>query len=160
VSLEVQTKLLRVLQERTFERVGSSDPIQVDVRVVAATHQNLEQLIEQGRFREDLYYRLNVISIAVPPLRERREDIPEFVQHFLRLHAQRCGRTVTLVEDDAMAALKAYHWPGNVRQLENVVQRAVVLAEAPALTLRELAPEILQGMELGGALLLLTPPEE
>src|SRR5262249_45254867 len=98
VSLDVQTKLLRVLQERTFERVGSTHPIQVDVRVLTATHRNLEQLIREGRFREDLYYRLNVISIAVPPLRERREDIPELAQHFLRLCAQRCGRAVTQID--------------------------------------------------------------
>jgi DNA-binding NtrC family response regulator len=142
ISLEVQTKLLRVLQERVFERVGSSEPIKVDVRVLAATHRNLEQLIREGRFRDDLYYRLNVISIRVPPLRERREDIAELAQHFLRLYAQRCGGEVLQIDDDALAALKAYSWPGNIRQLENVVQRAVVVAEGPAVTPRELPAEV------------------
>jgi transcriptional regulator with GAF, ATPase, and Fis domain len=147
IAPEVQIKLLRVLQERTFERVGSGEPIRVDVRVLAATHCDLEQLIREGRFRQDLYYRLNVISIAVPPLRERREDIPELALHFLRLYAQRCGRPVAQVDDDALAALKAFAWPGNVRQLENVIQRAVVVAEGPALTLRELPPELVDGVE-------------
>jgi DNA-binding NtrC family response regulator len=147
IALEVQTKLLRVLEARTFERVGSSQPQPVDVRVLAATHRDLGQLIREGRFREDLYYRLNVISIAVPPLRERREDVPELAQHFVRRYAQRCGRPVTQIDDDALAALKAYPWPGNVRQLENVVQRAVVVAEGTTLTLRELPPELLDGLE-------------
>jgi transcriptional regulator with GAF, ATPase, and Fis domain len=148
ITPEVQIKLLRVLQERTFERVGSSEPVRADVRVLAATHRNLEQLIREGRFRDDLYYRLNVFSIVVPPLRERREDVPELAQHFLRLYAQRCGRPVAHIDDDALAALKAFAWPGNVRQLENVIQRAVVVAEGPALTLRELPPELLDGLEL------------
>jgi transcriptional regulator with GAF, ATPase, and Fis domain len=147
ISLEVQTKLLRVLQEMTFERVGSSEPVRVDVRVIAATHQNLEALITQGRFREDLYYRLNVISLPVPPLRERREDVPELVQHFLRLYSQRCGKEVAHVDDDALACLKAYHWPGNVRQLENVIERAVVIAEGPLVTSHELPPELLQAVD-------------
>jgi transcriptional regulator with GAF, ATPase, and Fis domain len=142
VSLDVQTKLLRVLQERTFERVGSSEPVRVDVRVLAATHRDLEQLIREGRFREDLYYRLNVITIRVPALRERREDIPELAQHFLRLAAQRSGRDVAQLDDDALAALKAFSWPGNVRQLENVIERAVVVAEGTAVTLDELPPEV------------------
>jgi transcriptional regulator with GAF, ATPase, and Fis domain len=147
ISWEVQTKLLRVLQERTFERVGSGEPTRVDVRVVAATHRDLDQLIREDRFREDLYYRLNVISVTVPPLRERREDIQELAQHFLRLYAARCGRSVTAIDDDALAALKAYWWPGNVRQLENVIERAVVIAEGPTVILRDLPPELLQGDE-------------
>src|SRR5262249_11582859 len=132
VTLEVQTKLLRVLQEMTFERVGSSEPVRVDVRVIAATHQDLEKLIREGRFREDLFYRLNVISIRTPPLRERREDIPELVQSFLQAAARRRGRPAdgaTAIDDDALAALKAFDWPGNVRQLENVIERAVVVAD-------------------------------
>ncbi len=147
ISWEVQTKLLRVLQERTFERVGYGEPTRVDVRVVAATHRDLEQLIREGRFREDLYYRLNVVSVTVPPLRERREDIQELAQHFLRLYAERCGRAVATIDDDALAALKAYWWPGNVRQLENVVERAVVIAEGPTVTLRDLPPELLRDEE-------------
>lgn len=143
ISLEVQTKLLRVLQEMTFERVGSSEPIQVDVRIVAATHQNLEQLIRQGKFREDLFYRLNVFPIHLPPLRERPEDIPELVQHFLTVYSQRAGKTIQGVDDDALLALKSYPWPGNVRQLENVIERAVVVVEGTTITLRELPAELL-----------------
>jgi transcriptional regulator with GAF, ATPase, and Fis domain len=144
ISLDVQTKLLRVLQEKIFERVGSSDSLQVDVRIIAATHQNLEQLIADGRFRDDLYYRLNVISIAVPALRERREDVPELVMHFLRVFGQRSGKPVTQIDDDALVQLKAYPWPGNIRQLENVLERAVVLAEGPTVGLRDLPPEVQQ----------------
>jgi transcriptional regulator with GAF, ATPase, and Fis domain len=148
INMEVQTKLLRVLEEMTFERVGSSEPVQVDVRLIAATHQNLEQLIQEGRFREDLYYRLNVISIRVPPLRERVEDVPELALHFLRLYAQRCGKPVTQIDDDALALLKGYAWPGNIRQLENVIERAVVVAEGSVVTVRELPEELQRGVEL------------
>ena len=149
ISLEVQTKLLRVLQERTFERVGSSEPVHVDVRVIAATHQDLERLIAEGRFREDLFYRLNVISLRVPPLRERREDIPELVQHFLKLYAQRCGKEVPPIDDEALCLLKGFDWPGNIRQLENVLERAVVIAEGPVITVNELAPEVRRAAENG-----------
>jgi transcriptional regulator with GAF, ATPase, and Fis domain len=145
ISLEVQTKLLRVLQERTFERVGSAEPIQVDVRVVAATHQNLEQLIRDGRFREDLYYRLNVISIVVPPLRERQEDIPELVQHFLGRCCQRAGKRLLVMDDDALLLLRNFPWPGNIRQLENAIERAVVAAEGAVITVGDLPPELLEG---------------
>jgi transcriptional regulator with GAF, ATPase, and Fis domain len=138
----VQVKLLRVLQEMTFERVGSSEAVQVQVRVIAATHQDLEELIRQGRFREDLYYRLNVISITMPPLRERAEDIPELVQHFLRLYGTRCGRPDLGIDDDALMVLKSYSWPGNIRHLENVVESAVVFAEGPVVTVADLPPEL------------------
>jgi transcriptional regulator with GAF, ATPase, and Fis domain len=148
ISLEVQTKLLRVLQETTFERVGSSEPIRVDVRIIAATHQNLEQLIRAGKFREDLFYRLNVFPIHLPPLRERLEDIPELVRHFLTLYAQRAGKGTLTMDDDALLALKGYDWPGNVRQLENVIERAVVVVEGNVVTLRELPPELRQAEEL------------
>jgi transcriptional regulator with GAF, ATPase, and Fis domain len=143
ISWEVQTKLLRVLQEMTFERVGSSEPIQVDVRIIAATHQDLERLIRQGRFREDLFYRLNVLPIHVPPLRQRREDIAELVQHFLRYHGQRCGKNDMQIDDDALALLKAALWPGNVRQLGSVIERAVVIAEGQLLTVADLPAELL-----------------
>lgn len=143
ISLEVQTKLLRVLQEMTFERVGSSESIHVDVRIIAATHQNLEELMKQGRFREDLFYRLNVFPIQVPPLRERIEDIPELVLHFLKLYAQRADKPFTGIDDDALTILKGYYWPGNVRQLENVIERAVVVADGPMITLNELPEELL-----------------
>jgi transcriptional regulator with GAF, ATPase, and Fis domain len=141
VSLDVQTKLLRVLQEKTFERVGSSEPMEVNVRILAATHQNLEELIRKTRFREDLFYRLNVFPIRMPPLRERIEDIPELAQHFVRLSAQRNRKEVTHIDDDVLVALKSYAWPGNIRQLENVIEKAVVLAEGPALTMSEIASE-------------------
>jgi transcriptional regulator with GAF, ATPase, and Fis domain len=148
VSLEVQTKLLRVLQEMTFERVGSSEPIQVDVRIVAATHQNLEKLIREGRFREDLFYRLNVFPIHVPPLRDRREDIPELAQHFLKQYAQAAGKIELRIDDDALLVLKNHSWPGNVRELENVIERAVVVAEGGVVTTEDLPAELLADQEV------------
>ena len=144
INLEVQTKLLRVLQEMAFERVGSSQTIGVDVRILAATHQDLERLIRAGRFREDLYYRLNVISLRTPSLRERREDVFELAVFFLGVHAQRVGKPVTHLDDEAVEALVAYDWPGNVRELENVIERAVVLADGPAVTLDDLPAEVRQ----------------
>ena len=144
INLDVQTKLLRVLQEMAFERVGSSQTVSVDVRILAATHQDLEALIRAGRFREDLYYRLNVISLTAPSLRERREDIFELAVYFLGIHAQRVGKPVTHLDDDAVEALVAYDWPGNIRELENVIERAVVLADGSALTIAELPPEVRQ----------------
>jgi transcriptional regulator with GAF, ATPase, and Fis domain len=147
ISLEVQTKLLRVLQERTLERVGASEPIPVDVRILAATHQDLEGLIRQGRFRMDLFYRLNVFPIVVPPLRERWEDVPELVQHFLRAAAQHANRPVPQIDDDALKALQAYLWPGNIRELENVIQRAVVVAEGPLVTVNELPEEVRRALD-------------
>jgi transcriptional regulator with GAF, ATPase, and Fis domain len=146
INLEVQTKLLRVLQEMQFERVGSSLTISVDVRILAATHQDLEALIRAGRFREDLFYRLNVISLRTPSLRERREDIFELAIHFLNDHARRVGKPVSQIDDAAMEALVSHDWPGNVRELENVVERAVVLADGPAITLDDLPPELRQAV--------------
>ena len=143
INLETQTKLLRVLQEQTFERVGGTDTIRVDVRVIAATHRHLENLIRQGKFREDLYYRLNVISLTMPPLRERSQDVLELAMHFLRVYAQQVGKPLARIEKSAMDALLAYPWPGNVRQLENALERGVVLAEGDSLTLHDLPPEIL-----------------
>src|SRR5262249_50612447 len=142
LDVALQVKLLRVLQEKTFERVGSSEPVRVDVRLIAATHQDLEALIRSGRFRQDLYYRLNVISIAVPPLRERSEDIAELATHFVRLHAARLGREPPRLDDDGLATLKGYAWPGNIRQLENVMERAVVICEGPVITLDDLPAEV------------------
>lgn len=159
VSLEVQTKLLRVLQEKTFERVGSSDSIKVDVRIVAATHQSLETLIRQGRFREDLFYRLNVFPVVVPPLRQRVEDLPELAMHFVKLSAQRCKKPVKGIDDDALLALKSYPWPGNIRQLENTIERAVVIAEGEVITVDELPAEILTSpRETTTALATIAPP--
>jgi transcriptional regulator with GAF, ATPase, and Fis domain len=149
INLEVQTKLLRVLQEMSFERVGSSQPISVDVRIIAATHQDLESLIRAGRFREDLFYRLNVIPLQAPPLRERREDVFELAVYFLHLHAGRTGKPVTHLDPEAVEALAAYDWPGNIRELENVMERAVVLADGPAITLDDLPAELRQGGRRG-----------
>src|SRR5262249_26339304 len=118
--------------------------VSVDVRVLAATHQDLEALIAAGRFREDLYYRLNVISLRAPSLRERREDVFELAVHFLRRHAQRVGKRVTHLDAPAVEALTAYDWPGNIRELENVIERAVVLADGPAVTRDDLPPEVCQ----------------
>jgi DNA-binding NtrC family response regulator len=142
INWEVQTKLLRVLQEMSFERVGSSQSIRVDVRILAATHQDLEALIAAGRFREDLYYRLNVISITTPALRDRKEDIFELAVHFLGLHAKGASMPVTHIDDAAIEALVAYDWPGNVRELQNVIERAVVLADGPAIQIEDLPGEV------------------
>jgi transcriptional regulator with GAF, ATPase, and Fis domain len=157
ISLETQTKLLRVLQEKKFERVGSSDPVSVDVRIIAATHQDLENLIRQSRFREDLFYRLNVFPITVSPLRDRAEDIAELAMHFMRLSAQRCHKESVQIEDDVLALLKGYSWPGNIRQLENVVERTVVIAEGPTITLTDLPEDLLHELENGGRPLAKAP---
>jgi two-component system response regulator HydG len=129
ISPSIQVKLLRVLQERAFERVGGNETLKVDVRIVAATNRDLATLVKEGKFREDLYYRLNVVSLRLPPLRERREDIPLLAEHFLRRFANDAGKGVTGFTAEAMSLLTSYHWPGNVRELENSIERAVVLAE-------------------------------
>ncbi len=144
VSADLQTKLLRVLQEKTFERVGSNEPIRVDVRLITATHQDLERLIRENRFRADLYYRLNVISLTLPPLRERDEDVIELAHHFLRVHAERCHKNIEAIDDDALVALREYAWPGNIRELENTIERAVVVCEGAAITPADLSPQIMQ----------------
>ena len=129
----VQVKLLRVLQEREFERLGSNKTRQIDVRVIAATNQDLRAALEQGTFREDLYYRLNVVPINLPPLRERREDIPFLAEHFVRKLAPMLGSRVEGITEAAIQKLMAYHWPGNVRELENVIERSIVLAKGTVL---------------------------
>lgn len=128
ISPALQARLLRVLQEHEIVPVGSESPVRVDVRVIAATHRDLEALVREGRFREDLYYRLHVVSVALPPLRERRQDIPLLIDHFLRMLASRHGREPLALDPDAQARLLAYDWPGNVRELQNVLERAVVMA--------------------------------
>ena len=130
---EVQVKLLRVLENRQIERLGSVQSIDVDTRIVAATHQNLEQRIAKGTFREDLFYRLNVFPIRVPPLRERVEDIPLLVWHFVSEFSQAFGKPVDEIPPDNMRALQEYSWPGNIRELRNVVERAMILATGPKL---------------------------
>jgi DNA-binding NtrC family response regulator len=136
--MEVQVKLLRVLQDGTFERLGGTRTLQVDVRVVAASNKDLTQEVEAQRFRLDLYYRLNVITLALPPLRERREDIPLLVAHFLRKYAEQNRKELTAVHQQTLQRLQAYDWPGNVRELENVIERAVVLAQGSTIGVAEL----------------------
>jgi DNA-binding NtrC family response regulator len=129
--LGLQSKLLRVLQERSFERLGSNTVIECNVRVLCASHRNLAAMVEQGQFRKDLFYRLNVVQIEIPALRERRDEIPILAQHFLQRFAQQFGKSVTRFSPLAIHALEEYQWPGNVRELENAVQHAVVMAEGP-----------------------------
>ncbi len=140
MSAKLQVKLLRVLQEHEFERVGESRTINVDVRVIAATNQFLEDEIEAGRFRDDLYYRLNVVPIYLPPLRERREDIAALARHFLERYSEENRRDPPELTPDVLKVLEAHDWPGNVRELENCIERAVVLSEGKALTAAMLAP--------------------
>ena len=142
LSHDMQVKLLRVLQERTFERVGGQEPIEVDIRVVAATNKDLKKAIEDGSFREDLYYRLNVVSVELPPLRERREDIPSLAMHFLTKYAKENGKEFKGFSTSAMEYLTAYEWPGNVRQLENVIERCTVLSVGDTIGAEDLPPEI------------------
>lgn len=142
---KLQVKLLRVLQEREFERVGDTKTIRVDTRVVAASNRDLMDEVEAERFRSDLFYRLNVVSIQLPPLRERREDVPELVAHFLNVYNEENDRYVVHIEPAAMQALEDYHWPGNVRELQNYIERAVVLAPGDELSVDLLPEAVLSG---------------
>jgi DNA-binding NtrC family response regulator len=151
ISPETQAKLLRVIQEREFMPVGSTDTVKVDVRIIAATNADLKKLVEEGKFREDLYYRLNVINLALPPLRERKEDIPPLVEHFFQKFARENekfldadGKSQLRMEPEAMRLLLDYNWPGNVRELENAVERAVVLASQATVLMDVLPDSILQ----------------
>jgi two-component system NtrC family response regulator len=142
LSPELQVKLLRVLQERKFERVGGSEPVEVDIRILAATNRNLAEAVAAGTFREDLYYRLNVVHIETPPLRERREDIPILAAHFLTRYSGENNKVFRGFSPEAMDYLTAYEWPGNVRQLQNVVERCVVLAASDVVQVEDLPTEI------------------
>jgi formate hydrogenlyase transcriptional activator len=133
LSIELQPKLLRAVQQQEFERVGSSQTTRVDVRIVAATNQNLEQMVIERRFRMDLYYRLNVFPITIPPLRERREDIPLLVAHFVRTFAERQGKAIEHIPRDVMIAMESYNWPGNIRELQNFIERSVILTRGTEL---------------------------
>ena len=144
MSASTQTKLLRVLQEGEFDRVGGTRTLKVDVRIIAATNADLERLVAERRFREDLYYRLRVIQVLLPPLRERKADIPLLVDHFIRRYSAKDGKRIAGIEPMALATLTDYHWPGNVRELENAIERAVVLARGERLRLEDLPPEVLQ----------------
>jgi len=141
----LQAKLLRVLQDGRFHKIGSTSPSTVDVRVIAATNRDLEQAVREGRFREDLYYRLNVIRVDLPPLRDRAEDIPLLARHFLHKTARRAGRNIRRISDEAMAVLVDYDWPGNVRQLENAMERAVTVAESDEIGIFDLPAEVSSG---------------
>lgn len=143
-SLFLQVKLLRVLQEREFERVGDTATIRVDTRVIAASNRDLMAEVDAEKFREDLYWRLNVVPVQIPPLRDRREDIPELVAHFLNYYSEQNDRYVVHIQRDAIDALQKYHWPGNVRELQNYVERAVVMAEGDELTV-DLLPDVVLG---------------
>ena len=137
LSLELQSKLLRVLQEGEFERLGNPQTTKVDVRIISATNRDLEKAIEDGSFREDLYYRLNVFPIQSPPLRERQEDIPILVRHFIKKFTARTGKKIETVPQKVMAALQGYHWPGNVREVENIIERAVIISPGKQLKLED-----------------------
>jgi two-component system, NtrC family, response regulator len=140
----LQVKLLRVLQEKTIERVGGTLPIPVDIRVIAATHRSLKQEIEEGRFREDLFYRLNVVRIQLPPLKQRPEDIHLLIDHFIRKYSKErpAGKTITQVDPAVERLFQDYHWPGNVRELENTIERVMVLCPGPAITIEDLPTEL------------------
>jgi transcriptional regulator with GAF, ATPase, and Fis domain len=129
LSLELQPKLLRVMQEKEFERLGGTDTIHSDVRVICATHRNLAEMISERRFRADLFYRLGVFPIELPPLRERREDIPDLVTHFVEIFGRRMSKQIEQIPPDTMAALDSYGWPGNIRELQNLIERAVILSD-------------------------------
>ena len=133
IPLELQPKLLRVLQEREFERLGSTRTLRTDARLIAATNRDLRKMVEQRKFREDLFYRLNVFPIYVPALRERSEDIPLLVNHFAQRFARRMNRTIETIPAETMAALTRYPWPGNIRELQNLIERAVILSRGPVL---------------------------
>ncbi|NNC18380.1 sigma-54-dependent Fis family transcriptional regulator [Corallococcus exiguus] len=138
IPASVQTKLLRVLQEKELQRVGGEETLKVDVRVVSATHRDLQAEVKAGRFREDLYYRLHIVPLTLPPLRERPEDLPALARHFVAKHAPRVNRRVTGIDDAALHALTRHAWPGNVRELENVMEQALVFAEGETLTPQDL----------------------
>ena len=144
-STKLQVKLLRVLQEREFERVGDTETIRVDTRVIAASNRDLMQEMSENRFREDLYWRLNVVPIQIPALRQRKEDVAELVSHFLNVYNEANDRYVVHIQRAAMDALQSYDWPGNVRELQNYIERAVVMAEGDELTVELLPPTVTSG---------------
>ena len=155
MSPEMQAKLLRAIQEREIERVGGSSPVKIDVRIIAATNQDLERLVKEKKFREDLYYRLNVISITLPPLRERKEDIPILIEHFLK----KFGETDCTVDKEAMEILMSYSWPGNVRELENTIERALVLKKDNIIMKENLPERLWKGEERIGKVVMDLPEE-
>jgi len=145
MSLATQAKVLRALQEQEFQRLGGADTIKVDLRVIAATNKNLEEEMKAGRFREDLFYRLNVIPIFIPPLRERKQDIPQLVNHFFKFFSERSRLRIRRIHPQVIEALQQYSWPGNVRELKNIIERMLILAEGDEVTLKDLPPGIVMG---------------
>ncbi len=143
MSLPLQAKILRVLQEKTFERVGGHETLVSNARIIAATNRNLEKLVTEGKFREDLYYRLNVVTISIPPLRERKEDIPELVVYFISKYSRKYGKVVQGVSEEVMKIFMDYNWPGNVRELENAIARGVIITSVPLIMKEHLPPELL-----------------
>lgn len=156
MNVPTQVKLLRVLQESEFERVGGSQTVRVDVRIVAATNRDLVAEVEAGNFREDLFYRLNVISLGLPPLRDRRDDVPLLAHYFLKRYADKNNKTLSGIGKDAMETMLAWQWPGNVRELENAMERAVVLCRGDAITIDDLPPQV-RGSTDGGAKFMTVP---
>ncbi|HEX8951440.1 MAG TPA: sigma-54 dependent transcriptional regulator, partial [Polyangia bacterium] len=154
IPVEMQVKLLRVLQESEFERVGGIKTIKVDVRLVTATNRDLQKEVAAGTFREDLFYRLNVVPVHLPPLRERRSDIPLLVEHFIARFNERLKKQITGVDDEALARLTAHPWPGNIRELENVLERTILFCEGPTIHAADLPPE----MQLAPAAATTPPP--
>lgn len=144
IPLELQPKLLRVLQEREFERLGSTRTLRTDARLIAATNRDLKAMVEEQQFRSDLYYRFNVFPVKVPTLRERKEDIPLLVRHFVQQFSRRNNRVIDTIPSETMEALVRYHWPGNIRELQNVIERAVIISKGPVLNvgLAELKPDV------------------
>jgi DNA-binding NtrC family response regulator len=157
IPLELQPKLLRALQEQEFERLGGDRTIRVDIRIIAATNRNLKQMVDEGRFRSDLYYRLNVFPLEVPPLRKRREDIELLIRFFAQRYARKLNRTIEEIPSPALQALTQYDWPGNIRELQNVVERSVILSNGPELRIAmsefnsQLAPVVLVGRASNGS---------
>jgi formate hydrogenlyase transcriptional activator len=144
--LELQPKLLRALQEKEFERLGGGRTFQVDVRVIAATNQDLWQMVQERKFRADLYYRLNVFPIMLPPLRERRDDIPSLIEHFVKGFAKRQGKSIERIPEEVMRVLKLHNWPGNIRELQNVIERAVIMTTGPVLDARTIDLQTMERM--------------
>jgi two-component system, NtrC family, response regulator AtoC len=150
VDASIQVKLLRALEERQFERVGGNETVEVDIRLVAATNQELKQRVAQGRFREDLFFRLDVVNVTLPPLRDRREDVPLLCDHFLKEFNARNNKHFVGLTSDAMHLLTSYHWPGNVRELRNTIEKMVVLARGDRLTARDLPPALKEAARTAG----------
>jgi transcriptional regulator with GAF, ATPase, and Fis domain len=144
LSPAIQAKILRVLQIREFEPLGSTRTLKVDVRIIAATNRNLEAMVREGRFRDDLFYRLNVFPLVLPPLRERPEDLPLLAEHFLRTYREKNRRPIKTMSPEVLQAFQGYSWPGNIRELENVIERGVIVCQGEELTLRDLPPVLQQ----------------